>query len=159
MSTQTSNYTAIQTRKLQALAVSNGSPPVLEVDVGSRLRALRTERKLSIRLLAEKSGLSINTLGLIENGKTSPSVSTLQQIAIALEVPIAAFFELNLPESSVAHIKASRRPRIAFEHGVLEDLGAGLTDRAVEPFVVRLEPLANSGPNPIVHTGMSSFSV
>jgi transcriptional regulator with XRE-family HTH domain len=135
------------------VTISNGSQPALEVDVGSRLRELRTERDLSIRALAEKSSLSINTLGLIEHGKTSPSVSTLQQVALALEVPITAFFETNVPKSRIAHIKTIHRPRVAFEHGTLEDLGAGLTDRAVEPFVVRLEPFANSGPNPIVHTG------
>ena len=42
---------------------------------------------------------------------------------------------------------------MAFAHGTLEDLGAGLTNRAVEPFVVTLEPHASSGDNPIVHTG------
>jgi transcriptional regulator with XRE-family HTH domain len=129
------------------------SPITLEVDVGSRLRQLRTEHDLSLRALAEKSGLSINTLALIENQKTSPSVSTLQQIAIALQVPITAFFETNVPKSRIAHVKAHRRPRAAFEHGRLEDLGAGMMERVVEPFVVQLEPLTSSGPNPIVHTG------
>jgi quercetin dioxygenase-like cupin family protein len=95
----------------------------------------------------------VNTLSLIENNKTSPSVSTLQQIAAALDVPIVAFFETDAPKNSIAYIKAGHRPRAAFAHGTLEDLGAGLTDRAVEPFVVRLEPNADSGPHPIVHTG------
>jgi len=124
-----------------------------EVNVGQRLRELRNDRKLSIRALAERSGLNVNTFSLIENSKTSPSVSTLQQIASALEVPITAFFETDLPKNSVAHITAHNRPRAAFAHGVLEDLGAGLTNRAVEPFVVTLEPQASSGDNPIVHTG------
>ena len=131
----------------------DGSPAILEVDVGSRLRLLRNERDLSLRVLAEKSGLSINTLALIENQKTSPSVSTLQQIAVSLQVPMTAFFEINVPKSRIAHVKANRRPHAAFEHGSLEDLGVGLTDRVVEPFIVHLEPLTNSGPNPIVHTG------
>jgi transcriptional regulator with XRE-family HTH domain len=108
---------------------------------------------LSIRALAEKSGLAVNTLSLIENGKTSPSCSTLQQIATALGVPITAFFETDLPQSSVIHIKASQRPHAAFTHGALADLGAGLRGRAVEPFVVTLEPNAGSGANSIVHTG------
>lgn len=129
------------------------SPITLEVNVGSRLRQLRTDRGLSLRALAEKSGLSINTLALIENQKTSPSVSTLQQIAVALQIPITAFFETIVPKSSIAHVKANRRPRATFEHGRLEDLGAGMTERVVEPFVVQLEPLTSSGPNPIVHTG------
>lgn len=126
---------------------------VSEVNVGQRLRELRLEHSLSIRALAERSGLNVNTFSLIENGKTSPSVSTLQQIAAALEVPITAFFETDTPKNSIAHITAHHRPRAAFAHGVLEDLGAGLTDRAVEPFVVTLEPNADSGPHPIVHTG------
>ncbi len=151
MAAQTSS--GVRKRKQRNVTISNGSQSAPEVDVGSRLRELRTERDLSLRALAEKSGLNINTLGLIENGKTSPSVSTLQQVALALEVPITAFFETNVPESNIAHVKTIQRSRVAFEHGTLEDLGVGLKDRAVEPFVVRLEPFATSGHNPIVHTG------
>jgi len=126
---------------------------VPEVNVGQRLRELRNERNLSIRALAERSGRNVNTFSLIENGKTSPSVSTLQQIAAALQVPITAFFESSAPANSIAHVVARHRPRMAFAHGTLEDLGAGLTNRAVEPFVVTLEPHASSGDTPIVHTG------
>jgi transcriptional regulator with XRE-family HTH domain len=125
----------------------------LEVNVGCCLRKLRSEQKLSIRALAEQSGLAINTLSLIENGKTSPSVSTLQQVATALGVPITAFFETDLPQSSVIHIKANQRPHATFTYGTLNDLGAGLKSRAVEPFIVTLEPNAGSGTTPIVHTG------
>jgi transcriptional regulator with XRE-family HTH domain len=122
-------------------------------NVGHRLRELRTERDLSLRALAKRSGLNVNTLSLIENNKTSPSVSTLRQIAAALDIPIVAFFETDAPRNSVAYIKADHRPRTAFAHGTLEDLGAGLTERVVEPFIVVLEPNADSGPQPIVHTG------
>ncbi len=124
-----------------------------EVNVGLALRALRAKRDLSIRALAEKSGLAVNTLSLIENDKTSPSVATLQQLAVALEVPITAFFENGSPKNRVAYIKASQRVGAAFAHGMLEDLGAGLSDRTVEPFVVTMKPNANSGAQPIVHTG------
>ena len=124
-----------------------------EVNVGHRLRVLRGEHNWSIRELAEKSGLAMNTLSLIENGKTSPSVSTLQQIALALDVSITAFFETDIPKSNIVHIKANRRPRAAFAHGALEDLGAGFADRTIQPFAVTLEPNMGSGPNPIVHTG------
>ena len=124
-----------------------------EVNVGQRLRQLRAERGLSIRALAGLSNLSINTLSLIENGKTSPSVSTLQQLAAALHVPITSFFETGIPKSRVVHSKAMQRPRVAFQHGTLEDLGAGMSDRAVQPFLVTLEPNTGSGPEQIVHTG------
>ena len=66
-----------------------------ELNVGKRIRALRIEQGLSIRLLAERSGLNVNTLSFIENGKTSPSVSTLEQIAAAVKSPIVSFFKSN----------------------------------------------------------------
>jgi transcriptional regulator with XRE-family HTH domain len=125
----------------------------LEIDVGGRLRALREARHWSLRELAEKSRLALNTISLIENAKTSPSVGTLQQLALALQVPITAFFETDTPKKSIVHMTAAHRPRVAFAHGMLEDLGAGLAHRAVEPFVVTLEPNMGSGPHAIVHTG------
>lgn len=136
-----------------AAAPGTATSAASEVNVGRRLRELRAGRGLSLRALAERSHLNVNTLSLIENNKTSPSVSTLQQIAAALELPIVAFFETGAPKNSVAYVKAGHRPRAAFAHGTLEDLGAGLTNRAVEPFVVMLEPNADSGPHPILHTG------
>ena len=51
-------------------------PSSQESHVGQRVRQLRMDRGYSIRGLAEASGLSVNTLSLIENGKISPSVST-----------------------------------------------------------------------------------
>ena len=129
------------------------APADEEVNVGQRLRQLRTESSLSIRALAGMSNLSINTLSLIENGKTSPSVSTLQQLAAALHVPITSFFETGSPKSRVVHSRARQRPCVQFQHGTLEDLGAGMSDRAVQPFLVTLEPNSGSGPDQIVHTG------
>jgi transcriptional regulator with XRE-family HTH domain len=124
-----------------------------QVNVGRRLRELRAERDLSIRALAEKSGLAVNTLSLIENSKTSPSVSTLQQVAAALDVPITAFFETDTPPARIVFTKVDSRPGANFAHGTLADLGVGMADRVVQPFIIKLEPNRGSGANPIVHTG------
>lgn len=123
------------------------------VDVGGALRALREARQLSIRGLAEQSGLAANTLSLIENGKTSPSVSTLQQLAHTLAVPITAFFEQDTPIGNIQLTRAGERPRAIFDHGSLEDLGSGLGDCPVEPFLVTLAPGASSGDGAVVHAG------
>lgn len=132
----------------------SSSHPSKDVNVGRRLRELRGERGLSIRALAEKSMLNVNTLSLIENGKTSPSVSTLQQLAAALEVPINAFFETQTPPRSIVYQKARERQPAAFAHGTLADLGTGFARYGLEPFVVTLEARADSGKTPIVHTGL-----
>lgn len=126
---------------------------VPEVNVGQRLRELRLERNLSIRALAERSGLNVNTFSLIENNKTSPSVSTLQQIAQALQVPISAFFETKHGHNTVAYQKAGQHPYAAFEYGEVWDLGAGMPRLGAEPLIMTLHVGADSGQNPIVHTG------
>jgi len=127
--------------------------PLDEINVGRRLRELRAGGGLSMRALAEKSGLNVNTLSLIENRRTSPSVSTLQQLAQALQVPISAFFETDHGDRLVVYQKAGNHPRAAFKHGSMEDLGAGMPRFGAEPFIVTLGPHADSGKTPIVHTG------
>lgn len=123
------------------------------INVGARLRMLRAGAGLSIRALAERSGLNVNTLSLIENGKTSPSVSTLQQLAGALGVSVTEFFVMEQGTKAVVHQKNGDRPRAFFEHGIMEDLGAGMSRFGAEPLIVTLEEKADSGSNPIVHTG------
>jgi transcriptional regulator with XRE-family HTH domain len=130
------------------------SQPSTEVNVGRRLRELRIERGLSIRALAEQSGLNVNTLSFIENGKTSPSVSTLQQVAAALKLPINTFFEVKTNPQSIVHQKAGDRHSATFTHGTLADLGSGFARSGLETFVVTLDQNAGSGDTPIVHTGI-----
>lgn len=125
-----------------------------EVDVGAGVRAIRNQYGLSIRALAELSGLNVNTLSMIENNKTSPSVSTLQRLAMALHVPITAFFEVGREQRSVVFQKAGQGRRVTFEHGSLENLGGGLSLRGGIPLLVSLDPGSSSGPEPIVHTGL-----
>lgn len=124
-----------------------------EISVGDRLRATRVQLGFSIRALAEISGLNVNTLSLIENGRTSPSVGTLQQLAQSLQVPITTFFETDHGEKKAVFQKNGARPRAAFAHGVMEDLGAGMPRFGAEPLMVTLNPHADSGKHPIVHTG------
>jgi DNA-binding XRE family transcriptional regulator len=129
------------------------SNPADEINVGRRLRELRATRGLSMRALAEQSGLNVNTLSLIENQHTSPSVSTLQQLAQTLQISISAFFETGQENKLVVHQKAGARPRAAFAHGFMEDLGAGMSRVGTEPLIATLASKADSGKTPIVHTG------
>jgi transcriptional regulator with XRE-family HTH domain/predicted Fe-Mo cluster-binding NifX family protein len=124
-----------------------------ELLVGNNLRELRTRQGFSLRALAESSGLNINTLSMIENGKTSPSVSTLQQLALALKVPLSAFFETAVIEKQVVFTPADDRPQVSIGSTVLESLGKELAGNAVQPFIVSLNPGMGSGNRPVVHTG------
>jgi transcriptional regulator with XRE-family HTH domain len=121
--------------------------------VGARLRDMRTARGLTIRTLAEMSGLSVNTISLIERGHTSPSVNTLQQLATQLQQPLSAFFE-TLPENPhVLFQKAGQRRRVPLKQGSLENLGGGLPRLGAEPLIFIMEGESESSKIPCVHTG------
>ena len=121
--------------------------------VGLKIRELRNQKKLSLRILAKQSGLNINTLSLIENGKSSPSVGTLQHLARAMGVHISAFFESEPTSKRVVYTSHDSRPEATFSNAHMQNLGKDLAANAVQPFVVTLEPEAGSGGRMIVHTG------
>jgi transcriptional regulator with XRE-family HTH domain len=60
--------------------------------INEKLKKIRKERGLSLRALAEKSGISKSTLNDIENGKSNPTTETLAKIAKALDIKISDFF-------------------------------------------------------------------
>lgn len=125
----------------------------LEESLGNRLRELRRQQALSLRALAEKSGLSANTLSLIENGKTSPSVATLQQIALALNIPITSFFEVQVTRDPVVFTQKGQRNPANFLHGSLEEMGSGVGNEGIQPFIVTFDARTDSGPQPLSHDG------
>lgn len=125
----------------------------VSVDVGNRLRELREMRNISMRGLAQKSGLSANALSMIERGKTSPSVSTLYKLADALGVQITEFFSQPVEKDRIVYVKADARTHVPFARGLLEALGGEQFVGAVTPFLLTLESGASSGPHRMVHTG------
>ena len=121
------------------------------IDVGKQIRMLREQCRLSQQALAEASGISRNTLSLIERGQTSPTVSTLKSLAGALSVDINAFF-LPFDEARIVFTRAGQRPHLQLDHGILNDLGLGMLDHLVTPLLLQLDPGARSGPA-LVHEG------
>jgi transcriptional regulator with XRE-family HTH domain len=126
---------------------------VLTIDVGARLRQLRTERDKSMRSLARSSGLSTNALSMIERGRTSPSVSTLYKLADALDVPITAFFRLEPPKQDIVFRPVSERKSVSIPNGQWMGLGGEAFTGRMEPFMLTLEPGGSSGPYGMLHSG------
>lgn len=123
-----------------------------EPAVGRRLRSLRRRRGLTQRTLAQTCDLSANAIGLIERGESSPSVSTLHRLALALEVPIAELFA-ETEDQTVVLTRKSQRSQSHRDQIQMDNLGEGLTDQCMEPFLVTLQPGAGSGADPVVHLG------
>ena len=127
-------------------------PQNLETIVGQRIRSLRAEQSLSLRDLAEKSGLSANTISLIENEKNSPTLSTLQCLAQALNVPITDFFQ---DQGGVTTVLVKKDERMSTKNAnvQMESLGLGLENQELVPFLITLEPGDKNPVKEISHGG------
>jgi transcriptional regulator with XRE-family HTH domain len=64
-------------------------PIALKRVVGDNIRSLRKAKKLSQEELGERAGLSYKFVGEIERGSVNPSLESLENIAVALEVDVA----------------------------------------------------------------------
>lgn len=125
---------------------------VTNISLGTRLRALRNERGLSQRELAQLADISANAISLIERDENSPSVATLQRLATALHVKVSYFFEEE-NNHQVLVARAAQRPILESRGVYIETLGSELRRQEIEPFLITLQPHAESGERQVVHTG------
>ena len=63
--------------------------------VGPRVRALREAEGLSLRDLAERSGVSAPMLSQVERGETSPTLAVADRIADGLELTLSQLLRLD----------------------------------------------------------------
>ena len=121
----------------------------LEVSIGRRVRALRQRLQLTATDLAAQAGLSPGMLSKIENGGTSPSLSTLRCLAEALHVPMTSFFAEFEERRDCSFVPAGQGVRIE-RRGTkaghqYELLGHTLSgDIVVEPYLIRLSTDAST---------------
>jgi transcriptional regulator with XRE-family HTH domain len=84
------------------------------VDVGERLRAIRKLRRITLRTVAERAGLSESFLSQVERGRANASVASLKRIAAALGVNVADLFEPNGRPSRPRVLRRDVRPALTF---------------------------------------------
>ena len=84
------------------------------VDVGERLRAIRTVRRTTLKTVAERAGLSESFLSQVERGRANASVASLKRIAGALGVSVADLFEPNGSSSRPRVLERANRPALTF---------------------------------------------
>jgi Predicted transcriptional regulators len=78
--------------------------------MGERLREARRARNLSLRVLADRLGLSPSLISQIETGRANPSVSTLYAIAAELDVSLD---ELLFNDRRPTEAASPARPEVA----------------------------------------------
>lgn len=125
------------------------------IDVGARLRELRTEHRYSIRRLAALAGVSPSLISEVERGRVEPSISVLKRLASALDTNLVFFFTEGL-ETQGRVVRASERRALRRGResgGVTFELLAPDDCEALEPIFGHYEVGASMGSEPVTHTG------
>jgi transcriptional regulator with XRE-family HTH domain len=117
---------------------------VTEGTVGSRVKSLREAMDLSLRDLAERSGVSAPMLSQVERGDTSPTLAVAQKIAAGLDLSLSQLLRLD-EDRHVVVVRAGRgRTRRRRGHR-LEELTPPLPGQRADVSVHTLAPGAATG--------------
>jgi transcriptional regulator with XRE-family HTH domain len=109
--------------------------------MGERLRAARSERRLSLRELAGRLGVSPSLISQIETGRANPSVSTLYAIAAELDVSLdELLFNDRRPPEATAGAAAAPTPiaRVRPGGGLMPKGAPEPVQRAMDRHQIRL---------------------
>lgn len=78
--------------------------------IGARVKALRESSSLSLRELAQRSGVSAPMLSQVERGETSPTLAVAARIAAGLELRLSQLLRLD-EDGAVTVVRTSGRRR------------------------------------------------
>jgi len=114
--------------------------------IGKKLKAVRTDRKMTLQELAKLTGVTRSMLSQIENNKSLPSLNTLQLVSRALNVPMGSFFEsVERPGSPI--LKKKDRKRLQTRNGVtFFSLTPNIRSHRIEVLYNIYEPGGTTGP-------------
>lgn len=136
---------------------------VLEVAIGREVRAFRRKQGITVADLANLTGLSVGMLSKIENGNTSPSLTTLQALADSLSVPLTSFFRGFEEYREAVHTKAGEGveieregTRAGHQYNLLGHIGTNASGVIVEPYLISLTTESDIFPT-FQHSGIETI--
>ena len=128
--------------------------------LGEHVRNIRKKRGITLKELAEKTGLSIGYISQIERNLTDPSLSTLRKLSAALDIPTYLFMGGESSTSlTTRQADMMIQPHLRWLHCLLpEDRYHLLTPMPNGNFVPQslvirfeLEPHCKDGDLPVIH--------
>jgi transcriptional regulator with XRE-family HTH domain len=126
--------------------------------LGIKIKEIRTKRRMTLKILAEKTGFSISFLSQLERGKSSATLESLKKISIALEVNPSYFFIDPNEEKEIVHRNSSVPIRMNDHDIYYKDLSGAINKPAFTPLLVVMKPEQNEG-DPIAHEGQEFLYV
>lgn len=117
-----------------------------ELNIAPRLKALRQQKKLSLRELGRQTGIAVSFLSALEVGRNNVSVAKLKTILDALGTTLGAFFgQAAAPASQVVY-RRDQLVEISGQRGIsFREVAAGRPGRALQLLLERYEAGADTG--------------
>ena len=128
----------------QAATASPDTSADQPATVGPRIRALRDAMDLSLRDLAERSGVSAPMLSQVERGETSPTLAVAAKIAAGLELTLSQLLRLDEGQHVSVSRAAGRRVSTRGGHRI-EELTPPMPGQRADVSLHVLEPGATTG--------------
>ncbi|HLF32120.1 MAG TPA: cupin domain-containing protein [Xanthomonadales bacterium] len=121
--------------------------------LGEQLKAVRTSFGLSQRELAKRAGVTNGMVSLIEQGRVSPSVGSLQKILAALPMTLAEFFTREMRGPDQVVFRSADLPNMAT--GLIEYrlVAATRRDRKMSILSEVYAAGADTGEDLLTHSG------
>lgn len=83
------------------------------MNIGSAIQLVRAKRKLSQSELADRAGISVSYLSLLERSKRDPALSTVEKISGALGMPIELLFFLGAEGGELGNLNRELAGQLA----------------------------------------------
>ncbi|MDH7796932.1 MULTISPECIES: cupin domain-containing protein [unclassified Beijerinckia] len=126
----------------------------MSVDVGDRLRFVRTQKKMSQRLLAKRAGVTSSTISLIESNQVNPSVGALKRVLDGIPMGLAEFFSVTAPaDEHQAFYRAEELLEIGKEDISYRQVGSYSNGNMLQILKETYQPGADTGSVPLQHDG------
>jgi transcriptional regulator with XRE-family HTH domain len=123
--------------------------------LGAKLAAARAERGWSLAELARRAGVSTASVHKIEKSGMTPTIATLMKVASALGTSVSYFIDEDVAAPAAMIVRGDARARLyTSKTGIALDNVSGRYGRyRLAGAEARVEPLANSGADPMRHPG------
>ena len=124
--------------------------------IGEKIRAVRERKGYTLKIVAQRAGVSESLISQIERNKVSPAIDTLLSIADALEIDLEYLFSGYRQHRPVHLITAEERARVEengviYEEVVHPNEGDGI--HAMEAYYVTMPPGTQTRRGSYGHTG------
>ncbi len=128
----------------------------MDFQIGHKLRAVRKRRKLTLREVATRAGVSESLVSQIERDKVSPAIDTLLRIADILDIDMDYLFSDLKKSKQVMVVRAHERHQIIKDGVSYEQLSRTPEEQeeyGIEAYYMQISPGHESGSDLYGHKG------